>query len=74
MKNKPDNRKDNVARIQKNINHTIGNMEAAEEMMQGSNDKTKKELKDKNGRRRDALEGFRSEIKDEANYQKKKGK
>lgn len=74
MKNKPDNRKNNVARIQKNINHTIGNIEAAEDMARTSNDKTKEELKAKNAKRRDALEGFRSEIKDEADFQKKKGK
>ena len=74
MKNKPDNRKNNVARIQKNINNTIQNVEMAEDMMQLSSDKTKKDLKEKNDRRRDAIEGMRSEIKDEANFQNKKKK
>jgi len=74
MKNKPDNRKNNVARIQKNINNTIQNVEMAEDMMQLSSDKTKKDLKEKNERRRDAIEGMRSEIKDEANFQNKKKK
>lgn len=32
MKRNRDDRRDNVDRIQKNINHTIGNIEAAEEL------------------------------------------
>ena len=69
MKNKhnPDDRSDNVERIQENINHTIRNMELAEDMMDKTPDsKSKKDLEEKNERRRDALEGFRREIKDEA--------
>ncbi len=66
----PDNRKDNVARIQKNIDMTIHNIEAAEDMMAKTpDDKMKKTLSDKNERRRDALGGMRSEIKDEAKAQ-----
>lgn len=68
----PDNREDNVERIQKNINMTIHNMEAAEEMIaKSSNEKTKQSLSDKNKRRRQALEGMREEIKDEAKARKK---
>ncbi|MFZ5975983.1 MAG: small acid-soluble spore protein Tlp [Bacillota bacterium] len=67
MKNKPDNRKDNVDRIQKNIDHTIRNMELADEMIEKTQDKKmKKELMDKNERRERALDGMRHEIKDEA--------
>ena len=69
MKNKhnPDDRSDNVERIQENINDTIRNMELADEMIDKTSDsKTRKDLKEKNERRRDALEGFRHEIKDEA--------
>jgi small acid-soluble spore protein (thioredoxin-like protein) len=69
MKNKPkpDNRSDNVERIQRNINHTIQNIELANEAidMAGS-DKTKEELEGKNKRRERALEGMCHEIKDEA--------
>jgi small acid-soluble spore protein (thioredoxin-like protein) len=69
MKNKPDDRSDNVERIQKSINHTIGNMEQAEDMMARiDNKKTKKELSEKNDRRRQALDGMRKEIKDEAEH------
>lgn len=67
MKNKPDNRENNVNRIQKNINRTLQNMELADEMIaQTSDDKTKAELKDKNARREEALNGMRHEIRDEA--------
>ncbi|MEA4894131.1 MAG: small acid-soluble spore protein Tlp [Oscillospiraceae bacterium] len=67
MKANPDNRKDNVERIQKNINTTIHNMELADDMMaKTDNFKTKEELSAKNDRREKALEGLRKEIKDEA--------
>ena len=67
MKPNPDNRKDNVERIQRNIDMTIHNVEAADEMIaKTGNPKTKGELHAKNERREDALQGFRKEIKDEA--------
>jgi len=66
-KPKPDNRRDNVERIQKNINMTIHNMELADEMIHKTDDaKMKKVLTEKNERRRDALNGMRKEIRDEA--------
>jgi len=69
----PDNREDNVDKIQKNIDYTIKNMEAAEEMIaETSDENTKKALSKKNGRRRQALDGMRSEIKDEANARTQK--
>ncbi|ACL76828.1 small acid-soluble spore protein Tlp [Ruminiclostridium cellulolyticum] len=72
-KPKPDDRSDNVERIQANINHTIRNMEAAEEMIAKTDDrKMAKTLEEKNDRRRDALEGFRAEIRDEALDQKRR--
>ena len=63
----PDNREDNVERIQHNINMTIHNMEAAEEMISKTPDeKMVESLREKNERRRQALDGMRNEIKDEA--------
>lgn len=68
---KPDNRKDNVEKIQYNINQTIHNMEMADDMLQKTDDpKTRKELKEKNKRREDALDGLREEIRDEAKSRK----
>ncbi len=67
MKANPDNRKDNVEKIQKNIDMTIHNMELADEMIEKTdNRKTKEELHAKNERREEALNGLRKEIKDEA--------
>ncbi len=71
----PDNRDDNVDRIQRNIDMTIHNMEAAEEMIAETPDeKMKKTLSEKNDRRRQALDGMREEIKDEANTRNKRHK
>lgn len=66
MHNK-DDRRDNVDKIQSNINHTIENYERAEEMISEVDDpKTKDTLSEKNKRRKDALNGMRAEIRDEA--------
>ena len=71
MKPNPDDRRDNVERIQKNIDMTIHNIEAAEEMIEKTdNPKTKEDLRAKNERRENALEGFRNEIKEEADARK----
>jgi len=73
MKSNPDDRRDNVRRIQRNINHTIRNMEAADEMMSKTSDpRLKRALEEKNERRRASLESLRKEIKDEADFQAKK--
>ena len=67
MKVNPDNRKDNLEKIQKNLDMTIYNMELANEMVgKTDNPKTKEELSAKNKRREQALNGMRKEIKDEA--------
>lgn len=67
MKNNPDDRRDNVENIQFNIDHTIKNHRLAEEVISSTNDeKLKNELREKNKRREDALNGMREEIKDEA--------
>ena len=67
MKNKPDDRRDNVDRIQHNISHTIQNIELADEMIEKTDDeKTKEAMIEKNERREEALNAMRKEIKDEA--------
>ena len=67
MENKPDDRRDNVDRIQHSISNTIENFNLAEESIEITSDpKTKKTLEAKNERRLDALNGMRAEIKDEA--------
>ncbi|GAA0078620.1 small acid-soluble spore protein Tlp [Clostridium sp. CTA-5] len=67
MYNKPDDRRNNVDRIQHNISNTIQNIHRADEMIEKTDDeKMKKTLSDKNDRREQALNGMRAEIKDEA--------
>ncbi len=67
MKSKPDNRSDNVDRLQHNISNTIKNCELADEMIEKTDDeKTKKDLIAKNERREESLNAMREEIKDEA--------
>ncbi|SHI93022.1 small acid-soluble spore protein (thioredoxin-like protein) [Clostridium cavendishii DSM 21758] len=67
MKNKPDDRSDNVEKIQCNISNTIQNMHLADDMIEITDDqKMKQELINKNERREEALKGMRKEIKDEA--------
>lgn len=72
MKSKPDDRRDNVEKIQKNINSTIRNMELADEMIDETSDpKTRQALSDKNKRRKQSLDSMRSEIRDEAQDREK---
>lgn len=72
MKNNPDDRRDNVEKIQRNIDCTINNIRLAEEMTEKTSDeKAKKELEAKNERRLDALESMRHEIKDEAEHRRR---
>lgn len=67
MKNKPDDRTDNVDRIQYNIDRTILNCELADEMIEKTDDiKMKQTLEEKNERREEALNNMRAEIRDEA--------
>lgn len=71
MKSKPDNREDNVDKIQYNIGKTIQNYELAEELIDKTDDeKTKKTMIEKNKRREEALNSMREEIKDEATDKK----
>lgn len=52
-KPKPDDRSDNVEKIEYNIGQTIRNMELAEEMIEKTDDeKMKKELKEKKQEKR----------------------
>jgi small acid-soluble spore protein (thioredoxin-like protein) len=66
----PDDRSDNVEKLQNMIENTIQNMEAAEESMSFTDSETQRQqIQEKNQRRQESIESFRSEIKDEANNQ-----
>ncbi|GFP77660.1 small acid-soluble spore protein Tlp [Clostridium fungisolvens] len=73
MKVNPDDRRDNVNKIQQHINDTLDNIHKANDMIEITDDeKTKQDLKAKNERREEALNSFRNEIRDEA-LDKEKG-
>nr|WP_051263219.1 small acid-soluble spore protein Tlp [Tuberibacillus calidus] len=68
---KPDDRSDNVEKLQEMVQNTIENMEEAEETLRddGLSGKDREAVIAKNKRREQAIEGMRREIKDEARYQ-----
>ena len=75
MKPKPDDRSDNVDRIQNAIDHTIANIRESEDAIQATDDpQYKAQLDEKNARRDRALDGLRAEIKDEARHQQSQHK
>jgi small acid-soluble spore protein (thioredoxin-like protein) len=66
----PDDRSDNVEKLQEMIHDTIENMERAEESMAYTDSEEQLEkIKAKNERRRQSLEGYRNEIRDEVSDQ-----
>ncbi|WP_281349739.1 small acid-soluble spore protein Tlp [Ornithinibacillus caprae] len=64
-KPKPDDRSDNVEKLQDMVQDTIQNIEAAHETMQFASGEEKEQIMAKNKRREEAIEGMRAEIKDE---------
>ncbi|MCO7175446.1 small acid-soluble spore protein Tlp [Sporolactobacillus kofuensis] len=71
---KPDDRSDNVEKISKNIGHTLKNMDEANDYLkahgQQMSEEEKQQIKEKNQRREQSIEGLREEIKDEAAFSK----
>lgn len=64
---KPDDRSDNVERIQRNINNTIVNYRETEDLINNTdNPKQKKDLEEKNKRREQSLKGMKRGIREEA--------
>ena len=63
----PDDRKDNVEKIQEHIDNTIHNIELADDIISNTSDnKLKKELQDKNDRREKAVDSMKNEMRGEA--------
>lgn len=65
-KPKPDDRSDNVERLQDMVQNTIENIEAAHETMQFASPEERAQIEAKNKRREESIAGMREEIKDEA--------
>ncbi|MGM0844811.1 MAG: small acid-soluble spore protein Tlp [Bacillota bacterium] len=67
----PDDRSDNVEKLQSKVFHTIQNMERAEESLAYTDSEEQMQaIQAKNERRRESIDAFRSELKDEAAYQR----
>lgn len=65
-KPKPDDRSDNVEKLQDMVQNTIENIEAAHETMQFASPEERAQIEAKNKRREESIAGMREEIKDEA--------
>lgn len=61
----PDDRSDNVEKLQDMIHDTIENIEEAGESLKTASDEQKEQIRAKNKRRKEAIEGMREEIEDE---------
>lgn len=70
---KPDDRSDNVEKLQNAISNTMENMREGEDFVKAHEGEMraedKQDIKAKNQRREQAIEGFRDEIRDEAQHQ-----
>ncbi|MBU8878335.1 small acid-soluble spore protein Tlp [Bacillus sp. FJAT-29790] len=62
----PDDRSDNVEKLQTMIDNTIENINKAEETLSFSNGEERARIEAKNERRKESIEGMRAEIKDES--------
>ncbi|ADM37900.1 small acid-soluble spore protein Tlp [Bacillus spizizenii] len=62
----PDDRSDNVEKLQDMVQNTIENIEEAEESMEFASGEDKQRIKEKNERREQSIEAFRNEIQDES--------
>jgi small acid-soluble spore protein (thioredoxin-like protein) len=66
QKPNPDNRSDNVEKLQDMVQNTMDNINKAEETMVNASPDEKEMIQQKNKRREAAVESFKEEIQDEA--------
>ncbi|AYE51017.1 small acid-soluble spore protein Tlp [Priestia megaterium NCT-2] len=65
-KSNPDDRSDNVEKLQTMVQNTMKNIEEAEEAAACSNEEERQRIQQKNHNREVSIEAMRSEIKDES--------
>lgn len=68
-KSNPDDRSDNVEKLQQLIQSTEENIHKAEESIAHGNAQDKAAIEAKNDRRRESIHAFKSEVQDEAHQQ-----
>ncbi|WLR52569.1 small acid-soluble spore protein Tlp [Bacillus tianshenii] len=62
----PDNRQDNVEKLQDMVQNTIENIEEAEETKEFASGEERQQIDQKNKRREESIQAMRAEIQDEA--------
>ncbi|WP_445492449.1 small acid-soluble spore protein Tlp [Niallia sp. 03133] len=62
----PDNRLDNVEKLQDMVENTMENIQKSEQTLSFASDEEKAQIEQKNKRREQSIQGFKEEIKDEA--------
>ncbi|MYL33274.1 small acid-soluble spore protein Tlp [Pontibacillus yanchengensis] len=62
----PDDRSDNVEKLQEKVQNTIENIEEAHDTLQFASEEEKQKIEAKNKRREESINSMRNEIKDEA--------
>jgi len=67
MNHRPDDRRDNAQKLQSMVQNTLENIDKAEESMAFTDSEEQLEsIRQKNERRKESIESFRQEIKDES--------
>ncbi|MGG4547329.1 small acid-soluble spore protein Tlp [Rossellomorea marisflavi] len=67
MNHRPDDRRDNAQKLQGMVQNTMENIDKAEESMAFTDSEEQLEsIRQKNERRKESIEAFRQEIKDES--------
>lgn len=69
-KSNPDDRSDNVEKLQDMVQNTIENIEKAQETEEFASGEERERIQAKNQRREDSIDAFRAEISDEATARK----
>ncbi|RDI45841.1 small acid-soluble spore protein Tlp [Falsibacillus pallidus] len=70
----PDDRSDNVEKLQNMVQNTLGNIAKAEESLAYADSSTQEQqIQAKNQRRRESIDAMREEMKDEAAAQNGQG-
>ncbi|MGM7723113.1 small acid-soluble spore protein Tlp [uncultured Metabacillus sp.] len=67
----PDDRSDNVEKLQSMVQNTIENIEEAQDTLQFASPEERERIEAKNARREESIHALREEIKDEAQAREK---
>lgn len=62
----PDDRTDNVEKLQSMVQNTIVNIEESQDTLQFASPKDREQIEGKNHRREESIQALRDEIRDEA--------